>query len=96
MIKDTLLHCIHLCNDAGDSRPGRPPPFYRTRRSFTSLQISEGENAVSTEGDVGVARRALLEWSQRVTDRYPDLSLTDFRRSWADGRAFLCILHRYR
>lgn len=58
------------------------------------FQVSD---VVVTGYETGLtAREALLLWSQRTTAGYPDVKVSNFTRSWTDGKAFLAILHRNR
>ncbi|CAB4065281.1 DST [Lepeophtheirus salmonis] len=50
---------------------------------------------VVDEEDVS-AKEALLRWSQKTTQRYPGVKVSDFTQSWRDGLAFNAIIHRNR
>lgn len=41
-------------------------------------------------------REELLEWVQRVTDSYENVSVKNFTTSWKDGLAFNALIHRFR
>ncbi|XP_022080534.1 MICAL-like protein 1 isoform X2 [Acanthaster planci] len=40
--------------------------------------------------------KALLVWSQRVTEGYKDVNVTNMQKSWKDGLAFCAVLHHFR
>ncbi|KAK3581860.1 hypothetical protein CHS0354_032763 [Potamilus streckersoni] len=42
------------------------------------------------------ARDALLLWSRRMVEGYPNIQIRDFSKSWRDGKALLTIIHRNR
>lgn len=56
-------------------------------------QVSEVTQG--TERDDQSVRSALLSWCQACTFGYEGVSVRDFGRSWADGRALLALLHRH-
>jgi len=37
----------------------------------------------------------LLKWCQEKTQGYPNVSITNFSSSWADGMAFCALIHQY-
>lgn len=37
----------------------------------------------------------VLEWAQRVTSGYPNVTIDSYKSSFSDGLAFSAILHRY-
>lgn len=39
--------------------------------------------------------RRIMEWIVQRTKHYPDVSVTDFTDTLADGKAFLAILENY-
>jgi actinin alpha len=48
-------------------------------------------DSVDMDGISGKA--GLLLWCQRQTKGYPGVDVTDFSKSWVDGKAFLALLH---
>lgn len=41
------------------------------------------------------AKRAILDWSRRVTSHVPRVKIDNMLSSWQDGLAFCAILHHY-
>ncbi|XP_074641306.1 uncharacterized protein LOC141899052 [Tubulanus polymorphus] len=60
------------------------------------LHFQISDVVVPGQADDLSARDALLLWSRRTVEGYPDLKIRDFTDSWRDGRAFLSIIHRHR
>lgn len=52
---------------------------------FPPKQVSAGE-----------VKKELLEWAQRATEGYDDVSVKDFTHSWKNGMAFCAIIDRHR
>ncbi|PAV86220.1 hypothetical protein WR25_13773 [Diploscapter pachys] len=61
------------------------------------------EKVGSTPGAAGVPRQlnpnsikdALLRWVQNRINDYPNVNVTNFSSSWADGMAFCALIHRF-
>ena len=41
-------------------------------------------------------KKELLEWVQRATEGYEEVTVKDFTHSWKNGMAFSAIIHRHR
>ena len=41
-------------------------------------------------------KKELLEWAQRATEGYDEVSVKDFTHSWKNGMAFCAIIDRHR
>ena len=41
-------------------------------------------------------KKELLEWAQRATEGYEEVSVKDFTKSWKNGMAFCAIIDRHR
>ncbi|CAM9537578.1 unnamed protein product [Chrysoparadoxa australica] len=43
--------------------------------------------------DLGTLKKRIMEWVQKRTKHYPDINVTNFTDSFADGKAFMAILN---
>ncbi|XP_076978529.1 nesprin-2 isoform X1 [Tamandua tetradactyla] len=70
------------CASDVDSSPTSSPPAKKCSKAHERWQMS--------------AKKALLLWAQKQCAMYGSVSVTDFRSSWRDGRAFLAVIHALR
>ena len=49
-----------------------------------------------SKSDPYAAKKALLQWCQKITSGYRCVEIKNFSRSWSDGRAFCAIIHKFR
>nr|XP_040567607.1 plectin-like isoform X3 [Lepeophtheirus salmonis] len=71
------------------------PAIASDKRSLKFRVVDEISDIVVGQEDVS-AKEALLRWSQKTTQRYPGVKVSDFTQSWRDGLAFNAIIHRNR
>ncbi|EGD79243.1 hypothetical protein PTSG_09965 [Salpingoeca rosetta] len=71
------------------------PTSQRTRRLSPSTTARGGGGGVLGGGKKKTGKEAMLAWCQRITQPYKDVDITNFSSSFADGMAFITMMHHY-
>ena len=45
--------------------------------------------------NANTAREALLRWCRKMTEDYPNVTITNFSSSWSNGLAFCALIHHF-
>ncbi|TGZ73559.1 hypothetical protein CRM22_001448 [Opisthorchis felineus] len=67
------------------------------RESRTVSQVVSAFNSFTAGGraGAGTAKEMMLNWCKMLTKDYPNVNITNFGSSWADGLAFCALIHHF-
>lgn len=63
--------------------------------STSTQSISSNSSSSPRRFDPKSIQKIVLEWCQAQTKNYPNVKITNFSSSWADGLAFCALIHSF-